>query len=194
LKELASLENNINHIKEIVAAQQNYAKVSGVVTKVNLRELMTEALCITELNRSTIKVLEEHDAMLPEIVTDRHKVMQIMVNLLSNAKWACNQSGRPDKEVIMSTVATNGSVNVSVTDNGIGIPKENLIRIFNYGFTTKQTGHGFGLHSSSLGARELGGSLLAKSDGSDQGACFTLNLPARELRKMYQSGSNKVDA
>ena len=66
---------------------------------------------------------------------------------------------------------------MEVTDNGEGIPKENLTRIFQHGFTTKKTGHGFGLHSGSNAAREMGGSLNVRSDGTGTGATFILELP-----------------
>ena len=64
-----------------------------------------------------------------------------------------------------------------VADNGVGIPPENLTRVFNHGFTTRQEGHGFGLHSGALAARELGGALIAQSEGPGKGAAFTLDLP-----------------
>ena len=63
-------------------------------------------------------------------------------------------------------------------DNGIGIPPENLTRIFNHGFTTRKDGHGFGLHSGALAAKEMGGSLTVHSGGTGQGAAFTLELPS----------------
>jgi signal transduction histidine kinase len=65
-----------------------------------------------------------------------------------------------------------------VADNGIGIPAENLTRIFNHGFTTRKNGHGFGLHSGALAAKEMGGALAVHSDGPGCGATFTLELPA----------------
>lgn len=66
---------------------------------------------------------------------------------------------------------------ITVSDNGVGIAVENLTRIFAHGFTTKKNGHGFGLHSSALAAKELGGSLRASSEGPDRGATFILELP-----------------
>jgi signal transduction histidine kinase len=74
-------------------------------------------------------------------------------------------------------------VKISVMDNGVGISQNNLTRIFNHGFTTKKDGHGFGLHSGALAAREMGGSLNVHSDGSGQGATFTLELPVSSADK-----------
>jgi signal transduction histidine kinase len=68
-------------------------------------------------------------------------------------------------------------VQISVRDNGIGISAENLTRIFEHGFTTREGGHGFGLHSSALAASEMGGSLRVFSDGTGCGATFTIELP-----------------
>ena len=87
------------------------------------------------------------------LTTDRHKVMQILVNLIRNAKIACDDSGRADKQVTVRIAPDGDCVRVAVIDNGVGIPPENLTRIFNHGFTTRKDGHGFGLHSGALAAR-----------------------------------------
>ncbi|MBT5707447.1 MAG: ATP-binding protein [Verrucomicrobia bacterium] len=68
-------------------------------------------------------------------------------------------------------------VRISVIDTGVGIPKENLTKIFAFGFTTRKEGHGFGLHSSALAAKEMGGELTGESDGMEKGAAFHLDLP-----------------
>ena len=115
---------------------------------------------------------------MPPITTDKHKVLQILVNVLQNATYACNESGRADKQVTVR-VARSGEerVEIEVADNGIGIPPENLTKIFNQGFTPRKDGHGFGLHSGTIAAKELGGSLTAHSGGLGCGATFILELP-----------------
>jgi signal transduction histidine kinase len=113
----------------------------------------------------------------PVIAADKHKVMQILINLLINAKFACVESGRVDKHIILRTTGEDLGVRIAVIDNGVGIPAENLERIFNHGFTTRKGGHGFGLHSGALIAKELGGTLLAQSDGPGHGATLVLELP-----------------
>jgi C4-dicarboxylate-specific signal transduction histidine kinase len=110
-------------------------------------------------------------------VVDRHKVLQILINLVRNAKYACDEVERPDKRMTVRVFQEAIRITISVADNGIGIPAENLTRIFNHGFTTRKNGHGFGLHSGAIAARELGGALHAHSDGPRQGATFTLELP-----------------
>jgi C4-dicarboxylate-specific signal transduction histidine kinase len=170
---------NIEHIKDIVSMQQDYAKFSGLVEKVKVTDLVEDALRMNTgaLNRHQVQVVRNYPAELIECQTERQKVLQILVNLIRNAKYACDESGRPDKCLTVQVCARGGQVEISVVDNGVGIPAENLTRIFNHGFTTRVGGHGFGLHSGAIAAKELGGSLLAYSDGPGAGARFVLELP-----------------
>lgn len=178
LKELESLRANIEHIKDIVTMQQSYAKVSGVKELVNLPNLVEDSLRMnTEaLTRHRIEIVRDFEDV-PPVNLDKHKVLQILVNLVRNAKHACDESKAPNKRMTLRVQNGNGSVKISVADNGVGIPAENLTRIFQHGFTTREGGHGFGLHSSALAAREVGGSLQVQSEGPDRGATFTLELP-----------------
>jgi signal transduction histidine kinase len=70
---------------------------------------------------------------------------------------------------------------IRVEDVGEGIAPENLPRLFTHGFTTRKRGHGFGLHSCALAAKEMGGTLAVFSGGSGNGATFTLDLPAKAV-------------
>ena len=178
LHEVASLVSNIMHIKEIVAMQQNYAKTSGVLESLKIVDLVEDAICMNNgaMSRHLVKVVRDF-AEVPPILTEKHKVLQILVNLIRNAKYACDDSGRNDKQITMRVANGNNRIKVSVIDNGIGIPADNLTRIFSHGFTTRKEGHGFGLHSGALAAKEMGGTLAAFSEGPGQGATFTLELP-----------------
>jgi signal transduction histidine kinase len=176
--ELEHLRKNIDHIKDIVSMQQSFALVAGVQEQLAVSDLVEESLRLSAaaLSRHNIEIHREY-ADAPQITVDKHKVLQILVNLLTNAKCACVDSGRKDGQVWLAVTRLEGQVRIDVIDNGIGIAPENLTRIFNFGFTTRKAGHGFGLHSGALTARELGGSLSAHSDGPGRGARFTLLLP-----------------
>jgi PAS domain S-box-containing protein len=178
LKELHLLHENIEHIKDIVVMQQSYARISGVVETVKITDLIEDALRLNlgALQRHGVEVVREYEDM-PSMDVEKHKILQILVNLVRNAKYACDESLRTDKQMTLRVTKSDGQVQIAIIDNGIGIPAENLIRIFNHGFTTRKDGHGFGLHSAVLTAMELGGSLKVHSDGPDQGATFTLELP-----------------
>jgi two-component system NtrC family sensor kinase len=178
LRELTSLRSHIDHIKEIVSVQQSYSKVSGMKELLSPVDLLEDALRMNEaaLDRHEVSVVREFESV-PRINSEKHKILQILVNLLRNAKYACTESGRPDRRVTLRVAQDQDSVRISVADNGVGIAPENMTRIFAHGFTTRRDGHGFGLHSGALAARELGGSLQAFSDGLGCGATFVLELP-----------------
>jgi two-component system, NtrC family, sensor kinase len=178
VQELESLRGNIDHIKDIVTMQQSYAKVAGVQEILNVVDLVEDSLRLNAgaLARHGVEVLRDFQGH-PVVNLDKHKILQILVNLIRNAKYACDESGRTDRQVTLRVANLDGRAAISVIDNGVGIAPENLARIFNHGFTTRATGHGFGLHSGALAARDLGGSLTAHSDGPGLGARFTLELP-----------------
>ncbi|MFA6960989.1 MAG: PAS domain-containing sensor histidine kinase [Opitutaceae bacterium] len=181
LAELDSLHKNIGHIKDIVAMQQSYAKTSGVVETISVPDLIEDAIRMNagSLARHDVDVAREYHVR-PVVTLEKNKVLQILVNLVRNAKYACDESGRPDKLLTIRITSDARYVTITVSDNGVGIPPENLTRIFAHGFTTRKQGHGFGLHSGALAAKELGGSLSAHSDGLNHGATFTLKLPYKQ--------------
>jgi PAS domain S-box-containing protein len=179
LAELQELAKNVDHIKDVVARQQSYAKLAGATEWVSVADLVEDALAMDAraLARHEVQVVRDYDPAVPKIALEKHKLLQILVNLIHNAKYACDGSERLNKRLTVRVSNRGGKVRVTVADNGVGIPAENLKRIFNHGFTTRKNGHGFGLHSAALAARELGGALLVHSDGPGQGAAFTVELP-----------------
>jgi PAS domain S-box-containing protein len=179
IEELKELSKNVDHIKDIVSMQQSYAKVSGVVEKVQVANLIEDALRMhaSSLLRHDVHIAREYAPEVTEITIEKHKALQILVNLIHNAKNACDEAGRKDKELILRAYPGGAGVCIEVADNGVGIPPENMTKIFNHGFTTRKNGHGFGLHSGAVAATEMGGSLQAHSAGPGQGATFTLSLP-----------------
>ncbi len=176
LKELQDLQENVHHIKEIVTVQQNCAKVSGTAESLRLDDLVEDALRIngSGLKRANVQVVREFAEVAP-IVAEKHKLLQILVNLIRNAGQACENS-QADARVVVRLASAGDSVEVSVTDNGIGISPDHLPNIFTHGFTTKKNGHGFGLHSAALAVQEMGANLRVRSDGVGKGATFTLEL------------------
>jgi PAS domain S-box-containing protein len=181
LGELRSLDQNIEHIKDIVDVQQSYAKdIFGVRETLPFEGLVEDALRLNSaaLVRHGITVIRDYGEV-PPVPMEKHKVIQILVNLIHNAKHALNETNPAQKRLAIGVARHNGVVAVTVSDNGVGIAPENMSRIFAHGFTTKKDGHGFGLHSGALAAQEMGGSLVAHSDGPGCGAAFTLSLPVR---------------
>ena len=179
LNEVDQLSRNIEHIKEVVAMQQSYAKVSGVFENLQAHRLVEDAIAmnIGAFERHGVEVERQFSAV-PAIRVDRHKVLQILINLIRNAKYALDDVERIDKKIVIWISAPNERyIQIIVSDNGIGIAPENLTRIFAHGFTTREGGHGFGLHSGAIAARSMGGAITVASAGIGQGATFTLELP-----------------
>lgn len=179
LQELASLNQSIEHVKAIIAMQQSYGKVTGVHETLPLLDVVEDALRLNAISftRHEIKVRREFTAK-PTVTVERHKIMQILVNLLTNAKHALDKEAVRDKTLTVRIALTgHDTVQISVSDTGMGITPENMARLFQHGFTTKPQGHGFGLHHGALAAKEMGGQLVAHSEGAGKGATFTLEVP-----------------
>ena len=180
IEELSALRDNVEHIKEIVAMQQGYARRGGMTDTLDIRVLAEDSLRMNDgaFSRHGVTITRDF-ADVPPIEVDKHRVLQILVNVIRNAKYACAESSNTEKRVTVRIRSTGSAIVVAVIDTGVGIARENLERIFNHGFTTRAEGHGFGLHSAALAAKELGGSLIAQSAGPGRGATFTLTLPLK---------------
>jgi signal transduction histidine kinase len=197
VSEMAGVVGHIEHIKEIVAMQQTYAKVFGVLEPVAPASLVCDALQMNAaaFDRHRVHVVQQIDQTVPAALVDRHKVLQILINLLRNAKYALDEQAPPEKRLEIQVSRTPlGNVSITVRDNGIGISPENLTRIFGHGFTTKKDGHGFGLHSGALAAKQMNGSLSVKSEGTGKGAAFTLELPAAPSAEATQPSRAPIAA
>lgn len=178
LQELRSLEKNIEHIKAIVQTQQSISRTVGLVEPSFPVDIFEDALKIYSdaFKKSDISIIKDY-GFNEKIQVDKNKLHQIIINLILNARDAVLSDINEAPKITLRTFSKNDSVILQVIDNGIGIPQENLPRLFSYGFTTKKNGHGFGLYSSALTAKEMHGKLMAESAGINKGATFTLELP-----------------
>ena len=178
-EELAQLTKSVDHIKDIVSTQQSYAGASKLLEPVHISAMVEDALRMNSgaLSRHHVTVVKDYHPV-PEVMADKHRLLLILVNLISNAKYAMsNLSDRPRQITLTVRALDDDTLQISVKDEGEGIPAENMTRIFTHGFTTRKEGHGFGLHSCALAAIEMNGRLTAHSDGPGQGALFTLYSP-----------------
>lgn len=179
-QEISRIQSHLNHIKDIVALQRDISGVAGVKESIQIEELMNEAIQLSIPNADSKKIkLEKNYLYNKNIMSEKTKLLQILVNLLRNARDSVNSVQHIDK-LISITIRPSSEkpcIELIVTDNGSGIPAENITRIFSLGFTTKSNGHGFGLHSSANAATELGGSLKASSEGIGKGATFIVEIP-----------------
>jgi len=185
VKEAEGLQLSIDHIKVIVHSQQAHAKRSGGMTEVlALKALLENVVKMSCLSREgqPIAVTYEIAERLPAVPLDRHKVSQILLNFLNNARHAIADAAPGlGRVTIRVSEETGGGIRFEVTDNGCGVAPENFKRLFSHGFTTRRDGHGFGLHGSACMALEMGGRVSCRSEGIGCGAVFTLSLPPKAI-------------
>lgn len=176
--EIDHLEHDLQHINQIVDMQKSIGGLSSFKESVYVPELIDSALNITMSScKKDIEIIKEFK-LAPLIFVDKSKLLHILINLIQNAKDSVlEKTSNPTKKIEISMQKIKNSVQIIVKDNGIGIKVEDLQHIFAFGFTTKENGHGFGLHSSALSAKEMGGKLIAESQGEGCGAQFILTLP-----------------
>lgn len=176
--EVNNLLKNIQNIKNIINTHQDLSKIMGTEQPNAIPELLDEALMLAGLESPKDITVIKHYGKMGTTVVDIVKLMQILVNLLRNAKDALIASSNTNKTLTVQTeLINNKMILIKISDNGVGILPGNMHKIFNYGFTTKQSGHGFGLHASALSINELGGEIHVTSEGLGKGATFSLTLP-----------------
>lgn len=178
------LIDKIELINEVIAAQQNYAGASIHAGQTSISKMIDNALALQsgsiERHGLTVeKDLEDVDA----IVAQRTKLIHILVNLFKNAKESMADNPPRNKKISIKSWQDEEWVYLSISDNGSGISRNQLDKIFTHGFTTKQSGHGFGLHSSANYMTEMGGKIEVSSDGKGKGATFTLLFPRKQVKK-----------
>jgi sensor domain CHASE-containing protein len=182
LREMQSVADALEHIRRVVSMQQVHARNVTLIETIELGKVVEQALALAGevCHGQGVQIVRRID--LPDAVPiDRHKLLQILVNLISNARQALRDSSQSSPQITIALTRAPGPegdvLRVTVEDNGVGISAENLPKIFNLGFSTRPGGHGFGLHSAANLAREMGGSLTAASEGPGRGAAFTLEVP-----------------
>ncbi len=183
-KESKELIAKTTMMKEVISTQQNYARSGFHNEQLNLSELVEDALKIQDasLKKWGIK-LDTQFTSTPACIGQKSKLLQVITNLIKNAKEAMSnndQFNKPKEMLIETGMANDTAVYLKIKDNGCGINKEQLTKIFNHGFTTKETGHGFGLHTCANAMTEMKGALKVDSKGTQKGACFTVILPVKK--------------
>ncbi len=178
IKDLKEIKKDIQHIQNIIANQQSHAKNILVMEVYSPIEIMDEAIRMNRrtMGRYNISITKKYSAV-SDIKTDKHKLLQVLTNLVSNAKQSFEKQNRENRNITCFIRKQNYILEFEVKDNGIGIYKENITKIFTHGFTTRKDGHGFGLHNSANNVKQLDGELLVRSDGIGKGASFIVKIP-----------------
>lgn len=179
LQEAGAMQDKIRGIKEIIARQRSFSQQSRLLESERVEELLEAAiqLSIDQQANSAVSIRREYQTV-SVVSVDRHKVLQILLHLINNARSACMKSDRQDKKIVLRIFSSRpDAVVIQIADNGIGLSPGQLASVFQSDSSSKETQQGFGLHYSSLAAKELGGKLTVESDGTGRGATCTLELP-----------------
>jgi signal transduction histidine kinase len=183
--EAGELLEKTSLLRETIRALQEYARSSRdhlLREPSDLRPLVDMALRIEEatLRRAGVQV-RRILLPVPQLLLERGNVVHVLVNLIKNALEAMRATPEGARRLTVELGSEGGGAEVRVRDTGEGISRENLTRIFGYGFTTKPDGHGFGLHACANLMSQMGGTIRAESDGPGRGAVFTLSFPTSRV-------------
>jgi sensor domain CHASE-containing protein len=184
-EEIYDLDQYIGHIKDVIVMQQSLTSIIGMTEQLKLSDVIEDALTLNKsINENkNIKIICDFQ-FKENVMLDRVKLLHVMVNLIKNAIESLMESARADKRIIIRVLQKDENYfTIEVIDNGLGILATHLNSIFNYGFTTKKSGNGIGLHTSASFIQEMGGHMYAKSEGLNQGASFIVELPIHPLKE-----------
>jgi PAS domain S-box-containing protein len=193
-KEADSLNEKTKMMKDVIRTQQLYASAGFFSEALDIHTLINDAITVQKASLDKWGVrIEKRLGAIPSCMVQKSKLLQVLTNLVKNAKEAMAENdiyNKPKHLMIETGQQNDGSVFVKILDNGCGIEQEHLTQIFGHGFTLKQNGHGFGLHTCANAVKEMGGTITASSQGLQQGACFYLSLPPAQNTQVVQHDKN----
>jgi PAS domain S-box-containing protein len=172
-------------VKDVTRAADIMSRISSLFKKetlqrelVDVNELIREMIVLlrSEANRYSISIRIELVDDLPKVMADRVQLQQVFMNLMLNGIDAMKETTRAG-ELIITSQFEHGQVQVSVSDNGVGLRPEQADKIFKAFFTTKDNGTGMGLPISRSIIESHGGRLWA-TGAPGSGATFQFTLPA----------------
>ena len=180
LHHLEVLQDKVIQLNTVLHMQNKYATASQRLTESCLaNEIIDDALqiCAAALSQNRIAVRRQYTALEP-IKLERHRILQILINLISNAVHAMMELAPEHKRVLTVRVGqSSDSCIFEVEDTGAGVDEDIRHKIFTFGFTTRPNRHGIGLHASATDAQAMSGSLHLDLSGEEGGARFVLTLP-----------------
>ena len=176
---IEKIEKSVKRARKITHQLLGHVKKSGSqFTKVNLRTLVSEILGLLkkEIKDKQISIHWEIQNDKIIIWSDPYQIRQVLINLLNNAVHALKQNGL----ISISFHEIKNDVILEIKDNGVGIPKDNLRKIFDPFFSTKSfnEGSGLGLFVVHKIIDGLDGEIEVTSE-IDKGTCFRIKLPKK---------------
>lgn len=182
VSEINDLKKSVDHVTNVIHMQQAYCKVKSFIELLRVSEVVEMAIAMNADSIGKYKIIIEQSGEDIQFMTDKHKLLQVLVNLIRNGIHAIHAQDPAERKIRFNwKVETEGYLYLEVSDTGIGIQPDHIAKIFTHGFTTKKEGNGLGLHMSLLGMKELGGEMRVFSQGPGKGASFVILLPPGKL-------------
>lgn len=181
VEELESVSSKQEHIEHIIRLQMQYAHVSEAAEEIDLVKIVDDAIEMLDdsMRKRNIKIIKEVSSV-PLVRIEKSKMIQVVVNLIKNAYEATDEttSDQPHVHISVFSERDPSVVVLSIKDNGVGFQPSEAEKLFKFGYTTKDRGTGFGLHSCANYIIANHGTIKAVSEGTGKGAEFIIQLPA----------------
>ena len=174
--------DKIKLILNLIESQQRYVGIVSLKERMQISSIINDALVIMEstLRKARIEITRDI-ADVSGIMVDKTKLIHILINLITNAVEALTIAKKEHPRITFKITEDSSCQYIQVADNGCGMDKKTRENIFQIGYTTKSSGHGFGLHSCVHYMHEMGGQIKVESAGTDMGSVFTLQFPRTDF-------------
>jgi signal transduction histidine kinase/DNA-binding LacI/PurR family transcriptional regulator len=171
------LDNKVQSINEIIAAQQNYAGVIEIMEELDITSVVNDAIKLfsESLDNYRIQVVKEYRDV-PKVMAQRMKLFPILINIISNAEEAMFDNPEKERKLIFTIHGDSQGKYIRVTDNGCGIPADSLDKIFKNGSVIQNDHYGFGLYRCAKYMSEMGGKIWAESPGPGKGTTIVIQF------------------
>lgn len=175
------LSDKINLIKEAIEIQQDYSSVRNLNEPILINNMIDEVSTILEESFKKYEITLNKKYNVENeltVIAPSSKLLNVILNVIKNAVESAKLNIESERIIEIGINEKDSRlIQLIIEDNGPGIPDDVMPNIFKFGFTTKQTGHGFGLHFCANVLKEINGSISAANKKNGQGAQFTIVIP-----------------
>jgi signal transduction histidine kinase len=176
---LQTLHDNVQHIHCVIRDQRQHTLKSVESKRFSMQAIIDEAVGCCEAKLHQDKIAVQFSPGSDCVVeSDRSLLLQIVINLIGNARNAMVESNCEEPVLSISLSQQDETISLAISDRGCGMSDETLGKVFNAHFTTRAAGTGLGLHFCAITLKRLGGRIKAQSEGLGMGSTFTIELPA----------------
>lgn len=178
LETIGKLKNNIENMERFTRGLTDLARLESDKEVLNLNTVIGDVLSFLSVQKrfKWVKIIAELDPELPDLQIDKDQIAQLLLNLLNNGADAIEESGEKEGRITITTEDEDRYALLTVSDNGIGMKEDVRKRLFRSSFTTKQSGHGYGLVTCAKIVEDHGGK-IAVDTKPGRGTTFTIRLP-----------------